>query len=329
MNGPLPKRVLVLGTGSVGLRHARILQGFTDLDLRIQPIRQERASELAGLGFRVCDGPQAVFFKPDLVVVATETRRHVRDSLPWLEKGAWVLIEKPAAANVDELRALAEYGRARVACCMRGHEGIRWMRQRLPQLGRVLAVRIEAQSYLPDWRPQRDYRASYSADPRQGGVLRDLVHEIDYALWLFGYPTEVQAWVESDAGLGIPVDTNADLTWALRDGGRLTMRLDYVTRAQRRCVTVDGECGSLGVDLLGQTYWIAGEGGQMLETLQGSEPTDRMYEKELKSMLSLVDGGDDDLPLPSYDEAMKAMQVVQAARSSSSAHGSPVTLEAI
>ncbi len=38
-----------------------------------------------------------------------------------------------------------------------------------------------AQSWLPDWRPDRDYRESYSARLDEGGVLRDLVHEIDYA----------------------------------------------------------------------------------------------------------------------------------------------------
>jgi predicted dehydrogenase len=282
---------------------------------------------LASLGFRAIDIGEAETFDPDLVVIATETLRHIRDSLPWLEKGAWVLIEKPAAVDVEELRSLAQYDRVRVACCMRGHEGIRWLRERLPRLGRISAVRIEAQSYLPDWRPDHDYRESYSADPCQGGVLRDLIHEIDYALWLFGYPKEIQAWLGTESALGIPVDTNADLTWPLCDGGRLTMRLDFITRTSRRRVTVDGELGSLGVDLLDRSYWASGENGQISETLHGAEPYDRMYVRELESMLNLTDGGEDELPLPSFDGVMKAMQIVEAARNSSDAGGSSVGLE--
>jgi hypothetical protein len=52
-----------------------------------------------------------------------------------------------------------------------------------------------------------------------------------------------------------------------------------------------------------------------------------MYVRELESMLNLTDGGEDELPLPSFDGVMKAMQIVEAARNSSDAGGSSVGLE--
>jgi hypothetical protein len=40
---------------------------------------------------------------------------------------------------------------------------------------------------LRDWRPGRDHRTTASATQQAGGgVLRDLSHELDYLLWLFG-----------------------------------------------------------------------------------------------------------------------------------------------
>ena len=40
---------------------------------------------------------------------------------------------------------------------------------------------------IRDWRPGRDHRTTASATQQAGGgVLRDLSHELDYLLWLFG-----------------------------------------------------------------------------------------------------------------------------------------------
>ena len=53
---------------------------------------------------------------------------------------------------------------------------------------RPLSAHVSCQSWLPDWRPGRDYRESYSARADEGGALRDLVPELDYATALLGRP---------------------------------------------------------------------------------------------------------------------------------------------
>src|SRR5947209_4960132 len=53
--------------------------------------------------------------------------------------------------------------------------------------GRVSAVRLWFGSWLPDWRPNVDYRTTYSARANLGGgVLLDAIHELDLCLWLLG-----------------------------------------------------------------------------------------------------------------------------------------------
>ena len=53
-------------------------------------------------------------------------------------------------------------------------------------IGEVVNVEIFAGSYLPDWRPNKDYLSSVSASSMLGGgALLELSHEIDYANLFF------------------------------------------------------------------------------------------------------------------------------------------------
>ena len=48
-------------------------------------------------------------------------------------------------------------------------------------------MRVYAGQCLPTWRPESDYKNTYSAKSEKGGgVLRDLSHEIDLCLSLVG-----------------------------------------------------------------------------------------------------------------------------------------------
>jgi predicted dehydrogenase len=52
-------------------------------------------------------------------------------------------------------------------------------------VGKILSVRCEVGQYLPDWRPNKDFRKTVSANKRLGGgVLLELSHEIDYLRWI-------------------------------------------------------------------------------------------------------------------------------------------------
>ena len=64
-------------------------------------------------------------------------------------------------------------------------------------LGRIVRAQFEVGQNLAQWRPGRELGTSYSACAEQGGgVLLDLVHEVDLARWMLG-PLEVASTGES------------------------------------------------------------------------------------------------------------------------------------
>src|SRR5207253_8189911 len=95
------------------------------------------------------------------LIVATDTARHVADSLTALQSGMNVLVEKPLAVDAVEAAKLREAAQASgrkvyVGCVLRFSESLQHFRDCLPRVGRQHSISIEWRSYLPDWRQGRD-----------------------------------------------------------------------------------------------------------------------------------------------------------------------------
>jgi predicted dehydrogenase len=253
---PSALRVVVRGSGSIGQRHARVFRQV-GAEVALWPVRDrglgpDAVDEVTGV--RLLDdasGPGAL--RDTLVVVATDTSRHVADALEALDAGAEkVLVEKPVAPTADAARTLHEHHRRSqvwVAAPLRAHEGFRHLRRLVGRLQQGGSAHVWSQSWLPDWRPERDYRESYSARADEGGALRDLIHEVDHATVLFGRPVLLGATVETLGPLEIASDQAATLLWRTDRSFTVTTRLDYVTRPATRGVVVRSPDGVLEWDV--------------------------------------------------------------------------------
>jgi predicted dehydrogenase len=295
--------VVVHGTGSIGSRHLRVLDRIG--------VPARGVSVRAGTAFPA-DATAAI--------IATSTGRHVDDAIAALRAGCHVLVEKPVApstAGLGDLDRVARETQHRVfvGCTLRFDAALLRFRALLPRIGRVGRVHIECRSYLPNWRPGTDYTTSYSAQADEGGVLRDLIHEIDYAGWLFGWPEQVTARIGNTGALGIASEEWADLAWDVGET-HVAIHLDYLTRPPCRFVRAHGEHGTLEVDLIG--HWV------MLDTERISIPQDRddMLRDQTTAFVAALGGGAAG-QLATLVEGGKAIAICDAARAS---NGAPVAV---
>ena len=314
-------RIAVLGTGSIGFRHLRVISSIDGIEPIAVPIRKSRLAELEANGLVTAPDIHSAACKgAGAAIIATDTARHVEDVIAAMDAGLDVLAEKPLAVDSAEAhpvrqRAVQSERKVYVGCVLRFSESLNTFRANLPKIGRLHSVRIECLSYLPDWRPSRAYQESYSARADEGGVLRDLIHEIDYAGWLFGWPIALQARVRNLGRLGIRSEEVAELMWETSFGCFVSLSLDYLSRPGRRRMRAAGELGALEWDGIEGTVTMALAGAPPW-VMTSTQASDEMFLEQTRAFVDALRGTSDPR-LATANEGVKALAVCDTARRAS------------
>ena len=304
-------RILLVGLGSAGQRHARNLRAL--LGDRVEllayrarggglvPPAEAPATPEAALGIRRVGTLEAgLAERPDAVFIANPTALHLSVARAAVDAGCHVFIEKPLADawdGVDDFLAAVDRKGvvAAVGYQLRFHPGLTRLRELLDggAVGRPLAARLEFGEYLPDWHPWEDYRQSYAARRELGGgVLLTQIHDIDYACWLFGPPARVSAVGGHLTDLDVDVEDLVCATLECERAGRLfpvELRLDYVQRPPVRHCAVVGDNGRVTLDFTAGTLTCT-DGGGHASSVDVGIPRNQLFVDELRHFLDCVAG---------------------------------------
>ena len=241
--------------------------------------------------------------QPDYVVIANTTGLH-HDTLAELSARGFagrVLVEKPLF-NHYKLISVSGFQSISVAYNLRFHPVILRLRDLIAG-EKVLSVQAYVGQYLPDWRPGTDYRQSYSASARKGGgALRDLSHEFDYLVWLFGSWRAMTALGGHVSSLEIDSDDLFVLLMQTDQCPVVTVQVSYLDRVARRRILVNTECHTIEADLVSGTLAIDGE----LETLRVER--DHTYREMHRAILY-----EDTAFLCSIEEGLATLKLIEAA----------------
>lgn len=246
-------RVVVIGCGSIGTRHARNLLALGHEVAAWNRGRSRREAIAAELGLPVYGDldRMLVEFPADAAVVATPQTLHLEHALAAARAGLHLFIEKPLAHTLRGLEELEAEVAARglITCVgsnMRFHFGPASVMRDLAsgRLGRPLVAHLWGGMYLPDWHPDEDYRQMYSAKKAMGGgAVLDFIHELDLALWLFGTPARLAAMTRTSGRLDIETEDVADVILDYPDGPQVSVHLDYLQRPYQRGIRIVGDRG--------------------------------------------------------------------------------------
>lgn len=288
-------KALVVGYGSIGTRHARLL---ASLGCDVAIVSRRQCVDYVTYA-SISDAFQG--FSPDYVVLARETQCHHDDlvELSLREFKGIVLVEKPLFHAPLQLPSNS-FRTIFVAYNLRFHPLLQKLNEMLRH-ERILSVQVYAGQYLPDWRQNRDYRQTYSSLRNNGGVLRDLSHELDYILWLFGKWQKVAAVGGHYSHLEIDSDDCFSLLLVTERCPAVTLQLNYLDRAGRRSIIVNTDTSSILLDLVNETLTV----NNNTETCKTDRDTTYINQHRaiLEGRYSV---------LCTADEGMQVMQLIQA-----------------
>lgn len=257
----MTKKILFISLGSIGRRHLRNTRSLLP-DAEIAVYRQHTQSDTnipEGADKMFSSLQEAKDFQPNIVIISSPASEHIRNANEFLENSDSLFIEKPLSDRYNELGSFVKKCNDSAAFVMIGYvlrflPVLNSIKAYLASnaLGKIYTAHVQVGQYLPDWRPDSNYREGVSAQKiLGGGVLLELSHELDYACWLFGIPDSLLCSAGHISDLEIDVEDSANIIFEYNNPARKVMiQLDFLQRVAEMRLQIIGEKGTIVADLI-------------------------------------------------------------------------------
>ena len=301
-------RVLVIGGGSIGERHARCFLNTGRAQVAVCDTRpqvtQRLASEYA-LSATFDDFEAIDLSGFDVAVVCVPAHLHIPYARRAVDAGVHAFIEKPLSVSLDGVAELAQAAEDKgltlgVAYVRRAFGILQRTKDVIDsgRLGQILNVFYEVGYDHRVARP--DYRNTYEASRAMGGgAVQDIMsHMVNLIQWLVGPAARVTSCYDHLQIEGIDGEDTASVLLRFRDSGALANLHCCMWQAGRTenltlsgpdgTVTVDALAGRLGVFIRATNEWTWTDG--LVEEPDSKGQTDAPFLAEANNFLDAVEG---------------------------------------
>jgi predicted dehydrogenase len=322
-------KILIVGIGSIGSRHLRLIRKMLPEAL-IGVLRHDDTSPLPEFADLIFFGIEdALDFNPQISIICNPAPYHLEIALPLAMQGSNLLIEKPISSSLVEaenflLKSTQFSGKITIGYNLRYSKVLNFFKEHINAnlIGKILSIRCDVGHHLSGWRQGADYQNGVSAKfSLGGGVLLELSHELDYMSWLFGEPKWLQAYVGKQSLLNIDVEDTAHLVVAFSGNQPnqeliAQINLDFIRRDSVRSCTVIAENRTLRMDLIRGVVEVFSPDKNDWECLfKYHVDRDETYISQLQVFLDSIKV--DSHPLVSIESGVKVLKLVEAAKRSS------------
>jgi len=319
----LINKIAIIGLGSIGSRYLRVLNStFTDIKIII--VRSGKGSRNVDEKLAndvVYSIEESIKLGVQAAIIASPASEHLEQAIKLTKAGVHVLIEKPLSVSLNGTQELIKIVNknkviALVGYVLRYDPGAKAFKNYIDSnlIGNILSVKINCSSFLPDWRPGKDYKKSVSAlKDLGGGVLLELSHELDYMSWFFGEMESAYGLLYNSKSLDIDVEESADLIFKSHLGYPISVHLDFNSRFSSRKCVVNGSKGILSWDAIEKTV-LCKLMGQEDKIEKFNFERDHLFIKQINHFINCINKKT--LPLVSIYDAINTLELIEASRKS-------------
>jgi predicted dehydrogenase len=314
----LNNRIVVVGLGSIGRRHARLLARRSDIAVELcdsNPQMLEESMEEIG------ELPQHLSFekmletKPNMVLIATPHKFHTEQTIRALQAGAHVLCEKPMSDQWSKASTVLETKKNFDQILVYGfsnhfHPGILKIKKIIDNgdLGEILYVHSHIGTYGTLINSLSRYQTKI-----ESALLMDYVHQPDLLYWLLGKnPKGVYASGSTGENLELSSKPNS-ITLLLDYDTPLTtsIHLNYLQYPDRYHYEFIGDKGWIYYDLISNSLMIGNRKDNIVRKKKIQVDRDHIYIAEHQAFFDTIEGKR--LPESSAEDALQSMIVLEAA----------------
>ncbi|AJZ76165.1 hypothetical protein SU86_007065 [Candidatus Nitrosotenuis cloacae] len=319
-------KILVVGYGSIGKRHVNNLMKLKNVEILVCS-KNKDTDQLKKNGIQVYDSlAKCLDEKPDIGFVCNVTSLHVKTAIKLAQSGCHLFIEKPLSNSLADINRLITLIRKKklitmVGCNLRFHKCIQGIKKEIQnnEIGRIISVRVESGSYLPNWHPWEDYRTSYASLKKLGGgVVLTCIHEIDYLCWFFGNVDQVFSFTGKFSDLEISVEDLSAILLKFKKNIIAEVHLDYFQQPDFRSCKVIGTKGTIYWDSeTNEVHLYDTDKRKWIRKIKlKNYERNEMYIQELSYFINCV--RNKKTTMNTVNDALKTLQVAFATKKSSS-----------
>jgi len=311
-------RIVVVGCGSIGQRHARLLTRRPGIRVELCDTNADCLAEaIATSGARTsyADFADVLKSQPDAVVIATPHAQHADQVIDALEAGIHVLCEKPMSDTLADAQRIVDAA-LRSPCILdfgftlHFHPGLNRIKAIVAsgELGNIVHMHCRVGTYATLTSSRTRHQAGLT-----GALLFDYVHQPDVVYWL----TKVEpAGVYMSAALSgeLPLRSNPNVADILLDYDgslRASIHLNYVQAPQRHEYEVVGDRTWAILDMEANVLRIGRRDDAEVTTEQFAVDRDQLFVAEHQAFLDTVEKRR--APESPAETAIVSMRVVDAA----------------
>ncbi len=301
---PSSKRILVVGAGSIGLKHLRAFRAVGSELVKLavvdpRPEARVRACE-TGAETLSTDWDSTDLSQFDGVVICAPPPLHVPYTMRCLEEGIPVLSEKPLSHSlrgVDELVEISQRAGSPpsgVAYVRRYHPLHEYVHSLIfnGEFGRVHVLRMNVGQPFATYRP--DYRNIYYSSREQGGgcILDFASHFIDLAQWYMGPIDLIKGYASHLSLEGVEVEDTASLTFRFAGGALGSLNINQYQPLNENIIDLCGSESVVRIVEPGFSCSIWRNGAENWEELP-TEQADYFdaLKRQAAAFLNAIDGG--------------------------------------
>jgi predicted dehydrogenase len=313
-------KIAVIGLGSIATRHRKNIKHLfpNSIVYAMSASGRYPSEKVSDCDIVLGSITELIAIKPNMVIVASPASYHAEHAIPLIQSAIPTLIEKPITAELKDLikiqNAIDNYSTpVAVGYCLRYLPSTIKIKELLGRkvLGTVYNAQVEVGQYLPDWRPNKNYLDSVSANKSLGGgVLLELSHELDYANWLFGILNVEHAILRSSKELNLTVEDIADITLTTQDGIVCNIHLDFLQRSAKRFCSIIGSEGRLDWDLIKNTIIFSTVSGSEILYSEPEWDKNQMYLAMMSDFQRMIENKNHNCI--SVEEGAKVVQLISS-----------------